>query len=328
MIHIFHGEDDFSQAEALADLKNGLGPSEALASNTSIFEAARATPEAVLLACSALPFLSEHRLVVLEGALITAEAPRGRRQEKTAWGDLVQAAPQLPPTTSLVLRDGKLRPDNPLLKALSPYSQVREFPPLRGGMLQRWAQDRSSRHGARLEPDAARLLADLIGANLWALSCEIDKLSTYAAPAAGGQGAITVADVQALTSQAREASIFALVDALVEGRRATALTLLHRAVADGVNSQYIFTMVARQLHILVQAQDLLQSGAAQEEIGRTLGLNPGFPLRKALEQARGSSFLRLRDLYRLALEADAATKTGRLSEETALDILFAAGTTR
>lgn len=350
MIHIFHGQDDFSQAEALAELTAALGPPEALGPNASSFEAARATPEEVILACSALPFLGDHRLVILEGALSATEAPAGRagrrpgasgtvaargprRLQQAGWLALAEAAPRLPPTTTLVLRDGKVRLDNPLLKALAPLAQVRDFPPLRADAAQRWAQERAARRGARLEPAAARLLADLIGSNLWALAHEIDKLAAYAgappaalAPgSAAGRGAITAADVQALTPQAREASAFALVDALVEGRRPAALALLHHALAEGTNAQYILALVARQLRRLVQAKELLQAGAPPQEVGRALGIARDFALRKALDQARGISFQRLEELYGLALEADVATKSGLLREEMALDVFFAQG---
>ncbi|MBI3954389.1 MAG: DNA polymerase III subunit delta [Chloroflexi bacterium] len=338
MIHVFHGQDEFSQAEALAALKASLGSPEALAANTSRFEAARTTPEEVLLACSALPFLGEQRLVTLEGALAAVEAGgRGRHQEKSVWLSLAQAAPRLPPTTTLVLRDDKVAPGNHLLKALGPVAQVREFPLLRPAALTRWLQERAARRGVVLEADAAHLLADLVGSNLWTLSNELDKLAAYAAgpqPATGTTGAsatrspITAADVQALTPQAREASIFALVDALVEGRRPAALTLLHRALRDGASAQYILAMVARQLRRLVQAKEMLQAGASPQEVGRALGLSQEFAIRRAREQAQAVPFPRLEHLFRLALEADVATKTGLLQETLALDVLFADGGTR
>jgi len=339
VIHIFHGEDAFSRAEALAGLKGSLGLPEALAPNTSSFEAERATPAEVILACSALPFLGEHRLVVVEGALSALEplgggrrgsatSARGpRRAQGKGWLVLAEAAPRFPPTTSLVLLDGKVGRNNPLFKALSPLAQAREFAPLRGPDVQRWAQERAARRGAYLEPAAARLLAELLGSNLWNLSSEIDKLAAYAGGPAG-RSPITEADVSTLTSQAREASVFALVDALVEGRRAAALGLLHRALSEGANAQYVLTMVARQLRRLVQAKELLQAGTGPQEVGRALGIAPDFVLRKALDQARTTSFPRLEELYRLTLEADVATKTGRLREELALDLLFAAGATR
>ncbi|MSQ33826.1 MAG: DNA polymerase III subunit delta [Dehalococcoidia bacterium] len=340
VIHIFHGEDGFSRAEALAQLKGSLGPPEALAPNTSSFEAERATPDEVILACSARPFLGEHRLVIVEGALSTFEAlGTGRRGNATSarsprrapgksWLPLAEAASHFPATTTLVLLDGKVGRVNPLFKALSPPAQAREFALLRGPAVQLWAQERAARRGAHLEPAAARLLAELLGSNLWFLSSEIDKLAAYAGGAAG-RSPITEADVNTLTSQAGEASVFALVDALVEGRRGAALGLLHRVLSDDTYApQQILAMVARQLRLLVQAKELLQAGAEPQEVGRALGIARDFVLRKALDQARTTSFPRLEELYRLTLEADVATKTGLLRDELALDVLFAAGAAR
>ena len=83
MIHLFHGEDEFSVQEELASLKSQLDDGGMLASNTSPLEGRTLRPGDLLTVCATVPFLGSHRLVVVEGLLGRFESQRspGRRRE-------------------------------------------------------------------------------------------------------------------------------------------------------------------------------------------------------------------------------------------------------
>ena len=111
-----------------------------------------------------------------------------------------------------------------------------------------------------------------MGGDLRVVANEVDKLATYAGP---GQ-AIDVADVEALVSQASEASIFACVDAVAQGDRRTALSSLAELLEEGEKPERVLALVGRQVRLLLQAKDLTMRGEDQEAIGRALGVPP-FP---------------------------------------------------
>ena len=133
----------------------------------------------------------------------------------------------------------------------------------------------------RIEAAAAGRLSELIGADLWALSGELDKLAQYA------QGrAITAADVELLTTAAREEDVFALVDEAVAGRTPAALVLLRRMLDRGTDTPIrLQGLIARQLRNLVRAAALLEEGAPRETIGEATGVTHPFPLGKLVDQA-------------------------------------------
>lgn len=327
MLYVLYGRDDFSLREELARIKGELDSDGMLSSNTDVLDGREVSPEQLMAICDTMPFLSAHRLVVVEGLLKRFDPPeRPRRGARAArrgdtealerWRGLVDYAQRMPDTTTLVLVDGELSGDNPLVKALSPAGQVREFRLLRPGAVLQWILERAQNQGIDISPAAARLLADLVGNKLWLLASELEKLAAYA------QGRrIEGADVRALVSEARQVSIFAMVDAIVEKRAAVALRLLRQLTKDGAEGGYVLAMVVRQYRLIIQARELMTAGLPTREIGQRLGVTSEFVLQRILDQAQRYSLARLKAAYRRLLEADVGVKRGHYDEELALELL-------
>lgn len=309
MLYILYGENDFSLQEQLSELKGGA--------DVQVLAAEKLTLGELLRIGGTLPFLAPRRLVIVEGLLSRFE-PRGQSLESSEWSNLAQHVTQLPPTTTLVLVDGKLSPANPLLRKLAPKARVKEFKLLRGTELQRWIHERITRLGSQISPRAARLLAELVGGNLWILSQELEKLCL----AAQGRP-IEEKDVLELVSYAKEANIFSLADAIVGRQLRRAFHLLQEFLSQGTAPAYLLYMITRQFRLVIQARELASRGLSAREISQELGLTSDFLLEKALGQAATYSGERLEEVYRRLLEADVLTKTGRLSGELALELLVA-----
>ena len=124
-----------------------------------------------------------------------------------------------------------------------------------------------------------------------------------------------------MVSQVREASIFAAVDAMIDGRPSVALRLLHQLRGDGREAPYIIAMVERQLRLLALARDSIDKGVPRNEIGGRLGTSSDFVIRKTLEQARRHSWRNIIGRYNQLLETDLAIKQGRLEPDLALELL-------
>ncbi|MBI2866150.1 MAG: DNA polymerase III subunit delta [Chloroflexi bacterium] len=328
MVYLLYGQDDFSRAQFLAQLKQELDPANGglLPANTNVLPGPQLTFGELVQMCDSYPFLAERRLVIVEGLLSRFERRPGEREgtPPRAAGDLAQwkqslaeYLPRMPPTTVLVFVDGPLRRSNPLLQVLSPLAQVVEFAPLRVAELQEWTVARVKQAGGSIHPQAVQLLAELAGPDLWSLSTEVDKLLTYSQ-----SRPITAGDVQRLVPEGRQATVFAFVDALLEGPRSQALVLLHSLFLGGAVSPYLVAMVSRQLRLLLQAQELITQGRSRQEIGTHLGLAP-FPLRKTWEHAHRLGRDRLVVLYDQLLDLEVAIKTGRLPDEIAWQVLVA-----
>ena len=332
MLHVYYGSDDFRSGEALAELKRSLDGDGMLSSNTSVLAGRGLKPAELTQHAMAVPFLAESRLVIVEGLLSALGSRRGVADE---WQPFIDAAAALPPSNHVALIEPAPKRDDrqggvgrsPLLRALKsvPDADVREFAELktwnRNGPSEvgRWLYDRATARSIAIDDDAIDTLVDLIGANLRALSQELEKLAAHAA--ATGSPSISAADVRLMTPQAREESMFALVDAIVEGRADLALRLLRRVLDDGSIAPILLqVMVARQLRHLIRSTELLERHASQQEVGDATGLR-GFPLTKLMRQSRQLSRPQAERSLRAVESADFSVKTGRLGDELALELL-------
>ena len=230
MLHVLIGEDDFSIRQALEEIKKTIGDDTALLTNTTVLDGRQVTIGQLRSACETVPFLSEKRLVIVEGLLSRFE-PAGRAGKKKAnhrsGEDDIKVFPdgmkQLPEFTELVLLNGKTGGNNPLLRELLTITKVRSFPSLKDSQLRQWIIQRLAGTGSSISPQAVNSLVGFVGNDLWLMSNEIEKLSVYAA----GRS-IEEEDVKALVSNAREAGVFTMVDAIIELRASKAQGFLQQ----------------------------------------------------------------------------------------------------
>ncbi len=325
-MYILWGEDDFSINRSLEEIKQGLGDQALLATNTATFDGQQLTLDQLKGVCETAPFLAEKRLVIIQGLLGRFEArskTRGQRKRpppKEAAGEdraLAAYLTNVPESTVLVLTDGRLKGTNLILKQLSAGAEVRTFPILREDRLHQWIKREVAEQATTISPQAVELLAKLVGGNLWVMSSEINKLALFAS----GRR-IEEEDVKAVVSSAGEASVFAMVDAILDFKVGVAELLLEQLLNRGASSAYLLAMLSRQVRLIVLAKELRRQRKAEEEIQSQLGLAP-FPLRKTLEQAQRYPLERLVQVYHKLLEADLSIKTGKFEGGLALNLLIA-----
>jgi len=323
MLYILYGLDDFSLNQAVGRIKADLGDWEMLATSTTNLEGQQLTLSELRNKCGAAPFLSSHRLVIVDGLLGRFEVKQSRPRSGKGksgnglgeWEGLASYIEQMPETTVLMLVDGEMKGHNPLLKKLSPLAEVRTFPLLRGKDLKAWIQQRVRKEGGDITHQAVNLLAELIGGDLWAMNGEIQKLLLYSQGRPSSED-----DVRQLVSHIQEANIFALVDAVAEGRTELAQRILHRLYDDGVAPTYILVMITRQFRLIAQARDL-GPGLSRLQIQDRLGLKSSYSLDKTLGQAKLYDFEGVKRAYDKLLETDLAIKTGKYSDKLAIELL-------
>ncbi|MGZ3677632.1 MAG: DNA polymerase III subunit delta [Ktedonobacterales bacterium] len=350
MFVLLHGPDEFSAREELARLRGA----EDFGYNQDTLSGADADLVALRALSDTMPFLSERRLVVLDGLPKRKRSAKGEKDngEDGADGEeeasdasptdtkgsqgkkgkkgkaagpgpaafaqgLAEYVAGMPETTVLVaLTDEVLKDDHPLVVAARRNGKVQAFSPPRGPQLENWLTRRASAQGVKLTPEAARLLAAEVGENLRLLASEIDKLSTYA----GRGGQIRVEDVRLLTPASRQTRIFDLTDALARRERSRALALLHELLAAGESPLGIVALTAYQTRTLLQVKSLAERGMRALQIAQTAGMAP-FVVEKSLGLARQLSFAQLEAAHRALLDVDTALKRSRMTPEMALDLL-------
>ena len=352
MFYLLHGDDEFTIREQVKKLRQ-QGNFEY---NQDTYNGAEIGLASITATCDTLPFLTDQRIVVIEGlpkkrrgetsvstagnedaqsgkegainrAPTTAKGSKVKKSKKSGKGStesragfekgLVDYIPHLPDFCVLiVLVDEVLDASNPLLKAAGQYGQVIQCMLPKGAALESWITKRAKSIGVSISPDAAALLANFIGNQLRLLANELDKLATYA-----GNGAIIhVDDVRKLSAQVQEARIFDLTDALAQRNRKQALDILHDLLADGEPPLKLISTITTQVRSLVLVKELSQKGMRAGQIASTIGMAP-FVADKALRQVGKFTPAQLEGAYRQLLATDAALKRSRMAPEMALDLL-------
>lgn len=315
MITILHGEDEYSRSEALAKIRASAGPPEVRDPNTSVFEGRSIRLAEIIGAAQVVPFMADRRVVVVHGVL-------GRMQKRDKslgdeWKKLAEALSVLPATTELVFVETEsLRVNGLALKSVGPTARVQEFRRKQRGELEIWVRGRFAQYEATATRDAVARISWLAGTDTRLLDQEIKKLSLYA-----GDRDITQADVDLMVPDAREANIFAAVDAVLERRPAVAMKLLYSLLSGGSSVQHILSMLARQTRLLILSVELQQQGVSQEELGKRIGLTNRYALDKTMRQSIQFGTEHLANIHRRLLAADLAIKQGKMDERLAIEIL-------
>lgn len=341
MFYLLHGNDEFTCREHLKKLRRQGD----YGYNSDTYAGAE-TPLATLIAtCDTFPFLTEARLVLLDGLPkkrkgeeagarsaesgeakeTPADKPRkGKKSSKNATESrggfekgLAEYIARLPSTTTLIaLIDEEMSANSPLLKAAQEHGKVIQCTLPKGAALESWIVKRAQSQGVRITPEATSLLANFMGNQLRMLANEIDKLATYV----GARALIDIEDVRLLSASAQEARIFDLTDALAQRNRKQALDLLHDLLADGEPPLKLISTITSQLRSLLLVKELANDGLRVQQIVTATGMAP-FVAEKALRQVGKFQTAQLEGAYRQLLATDAALKRSRMTPEMALDLL-------
>jgi DNA polymerase-3 subunit delta len=119
----------------------------------------------------------------------------------------------------------------------------------------RWITSESERNGVRFDTDAARELADALGADMMLIASEWNKLVLYA----GDKRQVTLGDVETMVLAAKQRSLYELTDAISAKDTPRALELLQGLLnaSDGgedsaIGHLYMLARTFRQMLVILE----------------------------------------------------------------------------
>lgn len=181
-----------------------------------------------------------------------------------------------------------------------------------------WIKKEVDARGGKISHQAAQLLSSFAGGDLWQADNEIGKLLNY--KTAGG--IIEPADIELLAKGKFDENIFALTDAISNKNAGLAVKLLEEQREAGLADSYLLAMIIRQIKILLQIRQALDSGDGPRKIMSGLKLHP-FVAQKGMGQARRFSLPVLKNIFSALVEADYKMKSGRADVKTGLSLIIA-----
>jgi DNA polymerase-3 subunit delta len=147
---------------------------------------------------------------------------------------------------------------------------VVEFAPLEPAEARRLAADLARSAGLKIGGNELELLVQALGGDASRIAVEIEKLALYVKEGR----AVTEADIAALVPDARDTTIFALVNALGRADRTRSLEILDTLVSQGeylplalsfIGTQFRYALAAKEANLrnVQQVQSFFQSRGTQ-----------------------------------------------------------------
>jgi DNA polymerase III subunit delta len=217
--------------------------------------------EALLAAIPAMSLIEARRYLLADGV----ERWRDRQLDAVA-----AAIGGLPPDLTLVLIARAKAPAK-LSKAVGAAGgEIHEFEAPKARELPRLLVANAKRLGFRLEPAAARVLVDRMGAGPVRLQHELERLALWA----GEGGAVTAADLELMIADTSEAAVWSLSDALLERDAGAALRIGERLIEQGENVTGLIYGLASRLRSACAAAAQLAAGAPPKQVESSLKMHP------------------------------------------------------
>ena len=203
-----------------------------------------------------------------------------------------------------------------IFKGLQKYAKCQEFDCLSPVNIKKWVEVEFNKNGAKINADALDLLIEFVKTDLWQMSNEVIKLSSYKVGKI-----VTKEDVQLLVRPGIENDIFKTIEAVASKNKKLALSLLHKHLDNGDNSLYLLSMIAYQFRNLLTIKEL-QSSQPYGSIAKKAGLHP-FVVQKSFYLCNQFTIEQLKKIYQKIFQVDLDIKTGKIDAEFALDLLLA-----
>ncbi len=169
--------------------------------------------------------------------------------------------------------------------------------------------------GVRMEPEVARLLAEIVNAQPALVASEVEKLATYA----GEAGEITREDIERLVVSEKKYSVWRLTEILAEYKPEQAMVFLDSLIREGEEPPAIIGALAWMFRKLLVAREL-PPGLNGWQAARQLQMRPE-SAEQAIRDSRRLPRERLLDGLSALAEADNRLKLGNADERAVLEFL-------
>ncbi|MDD2648770.1 MAG: DNA polymerase III subunit delta [Eubacteriales bacterium] len=326
-VYVFEGEEEYVKQSALKKLKAACLTEGMEALDFAQFE----SPDFDLVraACETMPFMSTRRLVLVRDfEPLTAskktqessgdDSAPAQRVQKDFGQELADYLRALPETTCLVFyQTAKCDTRKKAGKALEQMGAIVSFDPMTDDVCRRFIRNTLASSGKKISPDTAIRLMSTVGRDGENLKNEMEKLASFL----GEREEVTPEDIDAICTPSPEYTVFQMVDAMVSGNLARALTLSGFMLKTGSTRFSLLALLLRQYRILYFCKAMGSERVSQQEMRSALGIAP-FAVDSAVRQAQKFTLPQLRNGVNACLETEYGLKNGTLSEESGFNMLM------
>jgi DNA polymerase III subunit delta len=313
-LYLFEGAENYLREQTLKQLIDAAVEEGLRDFNVTEISVAKGNLDEALAIARQFPMMSARRAVVITGFEAISD------EDQLEW--LKDYIRQPVESTVLIFNTPGLDKRRNIATMLTKFCEVVSFEPLdERESAPRWIVDYVAQAGCSTDSATAAYLVGMVGTELQQLATELDKLIAYVGP----RGRITRQEVELLVHYSREHSNFELTDALLEGNRQRALTLLDHIFANVSDKQGLALMIlgaiARSYRNLLISKELMQQNAPNSEVAKAVGMSP-YAVTHLNEKARKMETHRLLQGVQRIAATDVALKSSLGTPRLQIELLI------
>ena len=307
--YLLYGEEYFHVLAILTALRQQVIQDTDGGMSLSEYNGPEATPARVLDDLRTMTFFGGMRLVIVDNAdSFVAD-------NKDALGRYAKSPAK---SACLVLVCGK-KPDARwvFVKAVQETGAFVPCDTPKPWKLVTWVRGRAQVLGKSIGQSAARLLLEIVGADMAQLDSHLRMLVTYV----GKRKTISDADVAATVEEEKTVQVWDLMDGIATKDGKMALEALDRLLPKTGMEAPRLSLIGTTLLRLRSVKNLMERHGSEARVAQALNMHPFFA-KKNIEHARKFTSEELSLGVRKALEADILIKNNRMKPRLAVEKLI------
>jgi len=307
-----YGEEAFLLDETLNRLVSAVVEESARDFNLLVLSGKEVDVTSLMDTARTFPVFASRRMIVVKQA----------QQLNAAQLELLSHYISDPvPECCLVFCADKIDKRKKFFQTFKKKGELVEFKPLYANKIPAFVRDRVRQMDKQFSEDGLELFCKRVGSNLSEIVTELNKVCSYC----GDERLIDSPDVAAVVSDARIDSVFDLTDAIGEKDLSRTLVLLERLHEEGEAPLKILAMITRHFRQLWKTRSLLDQRASQQDIAKTVKINPYF-VQQIMRQSKKFSLEHYPQAFELFIRLDMALKSSgahpqALLQKLAIDLV-------
>lgn len=289
--------------------------------NYSYFEGTGTNPSEVAGLLSTMPFMAEHRVIIVENSGWMAKSSGEEGEEKSS-GDgklslVIESIKNIPEDVIIIFVEEKADKRSKLYKAITSKGVAEEFGEQQDETLARWLINQAKAAGKSMDPATAMYLVSECGKDMFLLEKEIEKLMAWCLDRPG----ITREDVDTVCTHQVNNKIFDMVTAIAMHRQKEALAMYYDLLVLRESPFHILTLLVRQYTRMLAVKDAMLKKIPLASLAGRLEMQDWL-VKKIGDQTRNISLKEIRRNLEACAKADEDIKSGNLTDSMSLELLI------
>ncbi|MEA3295618.1 MAG: DNA polymerase III subunit delta [Patescibacteria group bacterium] len=314
MFVFLYGENSFNSLKKLREIIECYEKSHKSGLNFKNYDCEKSDFIEIERSVQNVSMFDEKKIIILRNAFSNATI----EEQALKFAKKIKKTPD----AFVFFEKNKVKKASSLFKFLKRNAKSQEFNFFTDQELKKYIITEFEKYNAKIENSALSALMNFVGADLWQMSQEIQKIINYKTEEnKNKEKIITEKDIVLLVEPKIKTDIFKTIDAIGQKNKKLALFLIHKHLKKGDSPFYLFSMINFQFRNLLIVKELAEKYNSIYNFPKISGMHP-FVVKKSFFQSQQFTFNDLKSIYKKLFETDLKIKTGKINPIFGLDMLI------